>query len=315
MHGKKQASMQKQMNKDTEKKQLELSTENTGNITALALAGNFSLEQYFGANLRDMPDDVWDEFEDVNDMESVQPRLPQIVIAHQAQMFKMPDESKVEKITGIIIDNNPVNAWWEKSFDETGGGTPPDCSALDGIRPDQGCPKPQAETCLVCPRNQFGSDGGRGKACKNMRRLHILLQGNAIPYRLTLSPANLRPFGDFMTNDVRGKRLKLIGVITEMSLVSERNQDGIEYSEIVFRIVTDDKGKPVVLASTREQAVALKHFREEWLSSMRGQEVLSDEHVTNNADFGENATNAHGDAFDVSKYSASSDEDQSELPI
>jgi len=266
------------------KDQLSLTDGTVEGITALAKAGEFSLEAFFGQGLHEMEDAVWDEFEDVDDMEAVKPRLPQIGIAHSAQMFKMPDESKTESLTGIILDNNPCNAWWEIGFDESGGGTPPDCFSLDGIRPEESCPHKQADNCLVCPMNQFGSDG-RGKACKNMRRLHLLIPGTALPYRLTLSPANLKPFNEFITMDVRGKRLKLLALLTELSLHPAKNQDGIEYSEVQFRIVKDDLGKPVILAKTREQAKALKQFREEWLEAMRGQEILADEQHAQQMEF------------------------------
>lgn len=270
------------------------------NVTALAISGNFSLESFFGEGLNDMEDDVWEEFDDVDDMEGVKPRLPQIGIAHQAQMFKMPDDTKVEKITGILVDNNPLRAYWKTSFDESGGGDRPDCVANNAIHPNLDCVDKQSTSCLVCPKGRFSSNGDKPE-CQLKRRLHVLIPGSALPHRITLSPKNLEPFSMFMTEEVRGKRLKALGILIEFSLHPEKNKDGIEYSEIVMRVVKDTStGKPIILAKDREQVKALKTFRLEWLDAMRGQEVLAEEQGHGGYDDNKDGE----DAYDVASYGA-----------
>jgi len=274
-------------------------------IVALAIRGEFSLDAFLGGDMVGIDRDVLDVFdEDVNEMEGVVPRLPQIGIVHQGQMFKMPDGSKVAEFDAWVVDSNAANAWWEVSFDESGGGTPPDCFSLDGLIPDPSSPKIQAQSCLTCPRNQFGS-AGRGKACKNMRRVHTMLPGSGVPHRLTLSPANLVPWGDFLTQEVQGKKLRLLGILVHFSLRPETNQDGIEYSAIVASVVKDpDTGKPVILATTKEQARSLNEFRKQWMDAMRGQMILS----------GEMGAGHDGDdAYDVSQYSSDGDVSAADL--
>jgi hypothetical protein len=57
---------------------------------------------------------------------------------------------------------------------------PPICYAFgetdDDLKPHPDSAKPQADACFSCPNNQWGSDpgGGRGKACKNVRRLGLV---------------------------------------------------------------------------------------------------------------------------------------------
>lgn len=56
---------------------------------------------------------------------------------------------------------------------------PPVCYAFadeEGeLKPHEKCAKPQHETCKGCPHNEFGSaETGKGKACKNIRRLGLL---------------------------------------------------------------------------------------------------------------------------------------------
>ncbi|MBD3251056.1 hypothetical protein GF380_01090 [Candidatus Uhrbacteria bacterium] len=273
-------------------------TDGTQQTVELALKGEFSLDSFTNPGESAMSDDVWGEFEDIDDMEGITPRLPQIGIAHSAQMFKMPDGGKSETIAGIIIDHNRCNSYWAKGYDETGGGESPDCFSLDAYKPDPASPQKQAEKCKECPMNQFSGAGK--KACKNMRRVHILLPGTALPHRLTLPPSNLRGFDEFVTLQVRQRKLKLLGILVQLSLIPAKSGSGIEYSQVQYSLVQAD-GKPVVLARTKEQAHALAGFRAEWLEAMRGQEILFDEH----RDEGQNFEN--GDAFDVMQYSAKSD--------
>jgi hypothetical protein len=61
----------------------------------------------------------------------------------------------------------------------------PDCYALsdhdEGMEPHENVNTPQHESCDGCPQNEWGSSptGGRGKACKQTRRL-ILLPANTL---------------------------------------------------------------------------------------------------------------------------------------
>lgn len=168
-------------------------------------------------------------------MQGIVPRLPQIGIIHQGQLFKMPDESKVAEFTAIMLHKSFANAYWAVSFDEAGGGNPPTCSSIDGITPDFNSEDVQAERCAVCPKNKFGSDG-RGKSCKNMMRVHLLMEGDSTPYRLTLPPSNMRAMSDYISGvSLKGIPFQL--VYTQFSLKSQKNKDGIEYSEVIMSAV------------------------------------------------------------------------------
>jgi len=168
-------------------------------------------------------------------MATIEPRLPRINVLHQAQMFKFPDR-KESSFVGTILDISRINAWWEQSFDESGGNTPPQCASMDGITPASNCEAPQSTTCATCPQNTFGSDGKRGKACKNMKRVHIMVPGSMFPHRLTLPPSNLRPVDEYVSM-LTGKNLPYQLVQTEFSLAGQKNKDGIQYSEIILRTV------------------------------------------------------------------------------
>ena len=200
-------------------------------------------------------------------MEGVEARLPQIGIIHQAQLFEMPDGEKTPTIRGIILDINRVNAFWEESFDTSGGGTPPDCYSMDGIKPDPFSEKMQDPSCHACAMNKFGSDG-RGKACKNMKRLHMMIAGDMLPYRITIPPSNLKAV-DLYVSLLTSKGIPYQLIETELSLKKVTNKDGIAYSELEFskvRAITD-----------MDEAQGIKKLRTEFLGVMRGQTILAEE--------------------------------------
>jgi len=79
----------------------------------------------------------------------------------------------------VVIQSIFENQLYEDRFDPNNP-QPPICYALsetdDDLKPHPESAKPQAATCAECPNNAWGSDpgGGKGKACKNVRRLAIV---------------------------------------------------------------------------------------------------------------------------------------------
>lgn len=222
-----------------------------------------------------LPTEYQDYFNLKENMEGVAPRLPQISIVHQAQLFVMPDGVQVKDFEGIILDTNRINAWWEISFDESGGGTPPDCFSMDGIGPDLNCSNVQAQGCSDCQKNQFGSDVGpkgepkRGKACKNMKRVHIVLNKEMLPHRLTLPPSNLKAI-DMYISLLTSKAIPYQLVVTSFKLKKAQNKDGIGYSEV--DLIKNE------LISDSEKALGLKKMLAEFKGVMRGQEIIPEEY-------------------------------------
>jgi len=215
-----------------------------------------------------LPAELKAKFDLKQNMEGVTPRLPQISIVHQAQLFTFPDETQLKEFEGIILDTNRINAWWEQSYDETGGGTPPDCFSMNGVEPDLNCNMPQAKRCAECEKNKFGSDG-RGKACKNMKRVHIMLEDEMLPLRLTLPPSNLKAI-DMYISLLTSKGMPYQLVVTNFKLKKTQNKDGIAFSEInpeKVRIITDS-----------EKAEFLSKMLKEFKPVMRGQEIVMEEY-------------------------------------
>lgn len=213
--------------------------------------------------------------------EDVIPRLPMVKILHAgALMFELPpDETgkkkRVETFEGIIIDKHRCNAWWEKSFSETGGGIPPDCASLNarfGIIVGG-----DTIDCATCPHNQFGTAidpktgvPTKGKACKNMMRLHIMVDGHQFPWRLTLPPTSLKEADTFFCALI-DRSLPMTAVKVRFSLNEALSSQGIEYSQIRFEQIEQI---PI------EQYLKIKEFLRLHLAQIRGQEIIAEEYNT-----------------------------------
>jgi len=196
------------------KQNKELVTENLKNEVSKEVAALFSIK---------------------DNMEGVVARLPQIKIIHAGQLFELPDGEKTEKIKGIILDTNRVNAFWGKTFAETGGGSAPDCWSMNGVSPAKECgSNSNIKYCHECDNNLFEEDG-HGKKCKNMKRVHILIGNEQLPYRLTLPPSNLKAIDKYLTG-VAAKGIPYQCVVTEFSL-KKAVSSGFEYSEIACKIL------------------------------------------------------------------------------
>lgn len=167
--------------------------------------------------------------------------------------FELPGETEDDtesatELIGVILDHNPVNAYWAEKF--SGGNEQPDCSSYDGKR---GIVRETGEIrdCENCPYNKFGSDGA-GKACKNVHRLYILRENNPVPLVLSLPPTSLKYMRDYIGKRVLLKGLRCWQVITKITLKKEKSRDNITYSRAVFAFV--DKLKP----EQEQQAAAMR---------------------------------------------------------
>jgi hypothetical protein len=109
----------------------------------------------------------------------------------------------------------------------------PMCYALgreeDELKPHEDCEEPQHTGCIDCPNNEWGSDpeGGRGKACKNTRRIAVIpadalklgVDGikKAGVVMCKLPVTSLKNFSTFVNQCVKVMDTPPFGVIVRMS--------------------------------------------------------------------------------------------------
>lgn len=86
------------------------------------------------------------------------------------------------KLDVIVLSSIHQNLYYEGKWDPQNP-TNPVCFAYssdgENMAPHPASSKPQSETCFNCPLNQWKSDpdGGKGKACKNSRKLAVIPAG------------------------------------------------------------------------------------------------------------------------------------------
>jgi hypothetical protein len=163
-----------------------------------------------------------------------------------------PDISK--ELTGVIIDQLSTNTYWSQKF--TGEQTMPDCYSPDGKIGRRSAtaqmPWPgDTMECAGCPLNQYGSEAsGKGKACKNMRKLYMVQEGEILPIEITIPPSSLSAWQTYSVQ-LTSKVKPLDGVVTRIKLKKATSAGGIEYSQGVFQKVAD---------LTPEERIALRQY-------------------------------------------------------
>ena len=144
-----------------------------------------------------------------------------------------PVETK--ELRGVIIAWRDPRGYWRESFEDTGGGTPPDCSSDDGVT---GLGDPGGD-CAVCPLAQFNTargGAGRGQACKQTRLLFMVREGDLLPIVVVVPPSSLSPMKKFFLR-LASSAVPFFGVVTELTLERTKNKDGIAYAEVTPRMV------------------------------------------------------------------------------
>lgn len=202
-------------------------------------------------------------------MEGVEVQLPRINIIHQGMMFEMPDGQMVQSFKGTIIDMHRTCAYWSTSYDDSGGGDFPECYSMNGVTPDPHCEEQQGENCVKCQRTYNNTKKVDGKPtepyCKNSKRLHIVIEGSILPYRLIASVKNIRPI-DIYVSLLAGTSAPYPLVETEFSLTSAKSKGGQQYSELVLKRVGVTH-----LVQAKEDVQKVKALIAQWKNVMRGE--------------------------------------------
>jgi hypothetical protein len=158
------------------------------------------------------------------------------VPAGGATSWQVPSLEGVEAsktIEGIIVAIKHPRTYWKTSFDETGGGTPPDCYSDDGVL-GVGAP---GGNCTACPLSKFGSsDKGPGQACRENAMLFMLRADDFLPIVVKAPPSSLKALGQY-TVRLASKRKPYYSVVTCLKLEEAKNKKGIKYSSIVPEMV------------------------------------------------------------------------------
>lgn len=96
-------------------------------------------------------------------------------ISLKGKKFTIGDEKLGTTLDVVILASVADNAWYDRKYDPSSGEvSPPACFSIGGKEPHSDSPKPQHDDCASCPKNQYESaENGKGKACRNGRRLLV----------------------------------------------------------------------------------------------------------------------------------------------
>lgn len=119
----------------------------------------------------------------------------------------MIDGQKTDEFEGVILDLANVKAYYSSRYDPKNP-TSPDCYACgrdtDSLVPHEAVKKPLCTSCAECRWNKFGTAAvGKGKACKDTVRLHILKESDidekiVEPYSLSVPPTSLKAIANYL---------------------------------------------------------------------------------------------------------------------
>ncbi|WP_025847640.1 hypothetical protein [Paenibacillus ehimensis] len=212
------------------------------------------------------PDEVREHMEE--NLDGIIPEFPRVKFPSGGGLaFEVPGEDEddvVKEIVGVVVDQHAVNAYWASKYN--GEKNPPDCTSMDGKigYAPEGANVPWAGSCrdcTGCPFNEYGTgtdekgNATNGKACKNMKRVAILREGEVFPLIITVPPTSVKPWNKYVVG-LTSKLKKTYSVVTRIKLEKDKNKGGIEYSKGVFTKVKDLSKEEV--AHLKEYVASIK---------------------------------------------------------
>lgn len=144
--------------------------------------------------------------------------------------------------------------------------------ALDALDPEQAI---GPWDCATCPLAQWGSGNGRGKSCKDLRRLIVLVEGWTMPAIMTLPPTSLKAFDVYSSAQARTRGQSYFTAWTRIELAQETNPAGIKFSVAKFAVA-----KPL----TPAELAAVIDVRHQYAELIRKLGIGGDDYNTDGTD-------------------------------
>jgi hypothetical protein len=169
------------------------------------------------------------------------------MISTKGKVFTLPDGSADNgPLICVVLDWVTANTYFEGIYNPKDI-KPPACFAIarepSKAVPSDNSPKKQFDRCVGdadnpgCPKNEWNSDpqGGKGKACKNTRRILVVpadATSKTQPWVISASPTSLKHFDKYV-NTLADVGTHPIEVITEISF-----EAGEAYPSLRFAVDT-----------------------------------------------------------------------------
>ncbi len=214
-------------------------------------------------------------------------RPPRVSIEPRTQQFSFLATGELRKeLDVVVVFSHKARGYWEE------GNKVPVCSSLDG---KHGTGNPGG-ACIACPLNQFESDpkGGRGKACKEMRRLYFVSDEDVLPQLLTLPPTSITAWDEYVAGVV-GQQDTPSTIFLRTRLSLEKQED--KARGYTWSVLKPAQGEKLPIP----QVLKLRELRMQL-------EIAA-------AKFGIEAEDYGVEAIDVQTAPASAEDDEEDLPF
>jgi len=160
-----------------------------------------------------------------------------------------------KRIKGFMVHYVAQRAFWTNP-DPTG--VPPVCSARDNRKADpggmfaEGSEQNPTGLCANCPMAQKGTDlkGGKQPACKESRRLFVVLKGLLLPIVISAPTSSIGGLKDFLVSMAMAQQGWWL-VPLEFTLEKATNATGQVFNKIV--VAADEEAVP--LGENEQEAI------------------------------------------------------------
>lgn len=159
-------------------------------------------------------------------------------IKTKGKKFTLPGGNPTEgPLDVIIVGWRNTNNYFEGTYNSNNP-QPAVCHAIGAVgedmTPSKASSKPQNDTCLGCPKNEWGSagNGSKGKACKNGIRLAVVPpnpDAGMTPLLLDVTPTGIKAFTNYV-NALQAKGILPIQMITEVNF-----DEHVDYPTLTFK--------------------------------------------------------------------------------
>ena len=175
--------------------------------------------------------DFWEAFrEELGDSDAQLQKIG--TPSEEGEGFRMPEDLMTPGYTtnafqGVILYHHAMNFLFDGEY--TGEKRMPVCWSYDG---KNGEGKP-GRACKGCDKNRFSSgENGKGKACRNKRRVYVLAEGRRLPEMISIPTGSLGYFYRYVTYLVE-RGLRPSQMVTRFTVVTGE-KDGRRYPQILL---------------------------------------------------------------------------------
>lgn len=144
----------------------------------------------------------------------------------KGKKFTLGEEKLGNILNVVILADVFDHSYYDRPYDPDTI-SPPACFAINvssnDLVPDASSPVVQATSCGECPMNEFGSsNNGKGKACRNGRRLLVAAVTDGVPDLVNLAiiniaPTSLKAYARYSKGLATVKKLPIWAVVTTLS--------------------------------------------------------------------------------------------------